>query len=76
MNSEQLIVKQQLEIETLKETNNDMKKVLKNIVFSCYAIWWPLNDNVLLFSKEQRVFIRGIADTAAATYESDEDNDI
>jgi len=59
MNKEQLITKQQLEIESLKETISMYKEDAEAIDSILYCVWWPLNDNVLWFTKDQlKVFFR------------------
>lgn len=66
MTTEQLITKQQLEIEELKTQNTDFLDLIKWFVISAYAVGWPLNDNILWFNKEQRVYIKRWADSMDA----------
>jgi len=53
MKESNLIAKQQLEIESLKEDVNAMQEGFQSIYNHLYSIGAPLNDNVLNFSKEQ-----------------------
>lgn len=61
MNKDQLIAKQQLEIEDLKEKLTNAINNAKLISQQMYNVWWPLNDNRLQFNLEQRNFLRNIA---------------
>lgn len=53
MTKEELICKQQLEIEQYKITIEEYKKSMKEIKGRFYNIGQPLNDNVLGFNKDQ-----------------------
>lgn len=53
MTNEELIAKQQHEIEEYKAALKENEKVVKKIQNSFYAIGQPLNDNILRFNKEQ-----------------------
>lgn len=58
MTKEELIAKQQIEIEEQKiEIFNHIESA-KTIYMLAYGVGWPLNDNILSFNKEQRDFIR------------------
>lgn len=50
---EQLIVRQQLEIENLKKEKKENVKLLENIKARFISIGAPLNDNCLQFNNEQ-----------------------
>lgn len=54
MDRDQLIAKQQLEIENLKGRVYEMNNVLRDIKLTLVCIGGPLNDNKLMYSKEQR----------------------
>jgi len=56
----QLIAKQQLEIETLKERVDECEEVLAAICMSLVNIGGPLNDNRLQFDVKQRAFLHEI----------------
>ncbi len=53
MNSDQLIAKQQLEIEDLKERVADQEERLRKIHMACICIGGPLNDNVKQYTRAQ-----------------------
>ena len=53
MTKDELIVKQQLEIEKYKKMLEENKKLKSKIVRKFYACGQPLNDNVLQMNKEQ-----------------------
>ena len=53
MSKDSLIVKQQLEIERLKEINKVQKKALNSISVECVGGGAPLNDNVKGYSHKQ-----------------------
>lgn len=53
MTKDELITKQQLEIETLKEQVAAHKDREQQVFYVLYSIGAPLNDNKLRFSKEQ-----------------------
>ena len=59
-----LIADQQLDIESLKELVEQYQTDLREIHSMLYAIGGPLNDNILNFTKEQRAFLKQIADIA------------
>lgn len=64
MTNEELITKQQTEIEELKERNQSMNEALREISGKLTNIGGPLNDNRLEFNREQRALlweIHGIA---------------
>ncbi len=56
MTQEQLIVKQQLEIETYKELLDENAQIIDKLKMSFYAIGQPLNDNRLQFNDKQLVW--------------------
>lgn len=53
MSKDELIAKQQLEIEQYKIAMAENKKTAKDLHMKFFAIGQPLNDNVLQFNKEQ-----------------------
>ena len=53
MKKNELIVKQQLELEKYKEMLEENKKLKSKIVRMFYGCGQPLNDNVLQMNKEQ-----------------------
>ena len=58
MTHEELITKQQIEIEEKKVLISETIESAKGIYMMAYWVWWPLNDNILWFNKEQRDYIR------------------
>lgn len=53
MKKNELIVKQQLEIEKYKEMLEEKKKLKSKLIGMFYGCGQPLNDNVLQMNKEQ-----------------------
>jgi len=53
MTKDELITKQQLQIEEYKEMLNENKKLKSQIIGKFYNIRQPLNDNVLQMNKDQ-----------------------
>jgi hypothetical protein len=53
MTKDELITKQQLEIENYKRIMNENSDIIRNIKMRFIAIGQPLNDNVLMFNKDQ-----------------------
>jgi len=53
MTKEELITKQQLEIEQYQIAIEENKKLLKKIKLNFVAMGMPLNDNLLQFDKKQ-----------------------
>ena len=53
MTKDELIAKQQLEIEEYKQMLKENTKLKRDLVMMFYAIGQPLNDNILQFNKEQ-----------------------
>jgi len=56
MTKEELIVKQQLEIENYKEIFKSNKEIIDSLYMDFYAIGRPLNDNILNFNREQLIW--------------------
>ncbi len=54
MTKDELIVKQQLEIEEYKQMLEENSQLKYDLEMSFYAIGQPLNDNVLQFNKDQK----------------------
>lgn len=57
MNKDELIGKQQLEIEELKDKVDEFAARLDKIHSALYCIGGPLNDNILNFNNEQRIYL-------------------
>lgn len=53
MTKDELIVKQQLEIERLKSNQDHNKRMLKKLFGEFYSCGAPLNDNILKFDRTQ-----------------------
>ena len=53
MTKDELIAKQQLQIEDYKQMLEENTELKKDLTMMFYAIGQPLNDNVLQFNKEQ-----------------------
>jgi hypothetical protein len=53
MTKDELITKQQLQIEEYKELMKDNKELRSQIIGKFYNIGQPLNDNVLQMNKKQ-----------------------
>lgn len=53
MSKDELIAKQQLEIEELKSISSTRKEALRKISRLCTCIGGPLNDNKKGYTKEQ-----------------------
>lgn len=53
MTKDELIAKQQLQIEEYKKMLEENSGLIKDLKMRFYAIGQPLNDNVLMFNKEQ-----------------------
>ena len=53
MNKDELITKQQLEIEGFKKRLAEHKKIKKDLFYKFYSIGAPLNDNILAFNHKQ-----------------------
>jgi len=54
MTKDELIAKQQLEIEEYKKMLQENTELKRDLEMMFYAIGQPLNDNVLQFNKEQQ----------------------
>jgi hypothetical protein len=53
MSKDELIAKQQLQIEEYKQMLEENSGLIKDLKMRFYAIGQPLNDNVLMFNKKQ-----------------------
>ena len=53
MTKDELITKQQLQIEGYKEKLKENKELVKQAIGMCYNIGQPLNDNVLKMNNPQ-----------------------
>jgi hypothetical protein len=54
MTKDELITKQQLEIEEYKEMLEENHNIITRLTGMFYNIGQPLNDNILNFNKEQQ----------------------
>lgn len=61
MTQEELVTKQALQIERYKQKAKHNKKLREALHAYFYSIGAPLNDNVLNFNKEQRLWLAKIA---------------
>lgn len=68
MTKDELITKQQLEIEEMKENLKSDSEIRWNLISMFYAVWWPLNDNILQFNLEQRKWLRWVVQTIETIY--------
>ena len=64
MTENELIAKQQLEIEELEIVNSERKEALENIVLQCVRIGGPLNDNCGGYTDKQKYDFQRIVDRA------------
>ena len=53
MKIEELITKQQIEIEEYKQLLQENHKIRHDLIMRFYAMGQPLNDNILKFNHEQ-----------------------
>lgn len=60
MTKDELITKQQLEIEEYKQALKENAQVIKSLTGKFYNIGQPLNDNVLRFNKDQQKWCFGV----------------
>lgn len=70
---EELITRQQVDIEEKKILISEAVESAKTIYMLAYGVWWPLNDNILWFNKEQRDFIRRIVNQIEDIIPNDEE---
>lgn len=75
MNKDELITKQQLEIEKLEEANRAYEDALHNIHLMLISIGGPLNDNYHQYSTNQLVIFRAIEKETYVTDQFDENED-
>ena len=61
MKIEELVAKQQLEIENLKEDNQRLNKALNDINLLLICVGGPLNDNFYQYNEEQLKTFKQIA---------------
>ncbi|MBP8762253.1 MAG: hypothetical protein KBH21_00205 [Acetoanaerobium sp.] len=54
MTKDELIAKQQLQIEEYKQMLEENSEIIKSLTGKFYNIGEPLNDNVLQFNKDQQ----------------------
>jgi SMC interacting uncharacterized protein involved in chromosome segregation len=54
MTKDELIAKQQLQIEEYKKMLKENTELKRDLEMMFYAIGQPLNDNILQFNKEQQ----------------------
>lgn len=62
MTKDELITKQQLQIEEYEEIFENNKKLEKEISGKFYNVGQPLNDNVLLMNEAQRKWCFGVVE--------------
>jgi hypothetical protein len=62
MTREELIVRQQLQIEEYKQMLQENSEIIKTIKGRFYNIGQPLNDNILEFNKEQMAWCFKVAE--------------
>ena len=62
MTKDELITKQQLQIEEYKEMLKENKELKRQIVGKFYSIGQPLNDNVLQMNKDQLMWCFGVVE--------------
>ena len=62
MTKDELITKQQLQIEEYKHIFEENSKIIKSLNGMFYNIGQPLNDNVLRFNKDQQKWCFGVID--------------
>lgn len=60
MTKDELIAKQQLEIEEYKRKSKENKEILKTLHYRINGIGQPLNDNMLRMDIEQIRWVHGI----------------
>ena len=60
MTKDELIAKQQLEIEEYKQMLEENTEIIKSLTGKFYNIGAPLNDNVLQFNKDQQKWCFGV----------------
>lgn len=60
MTKDELITKQQLQIEEYKKMLEENTELKRDLEMKFYAIGQPLNDNVLQFNKEQQKWCFGV----------------
>lgn len=64
MTKDELITKQQLQIEQYKEMLKENKELKSQIIGKFYNIGQPLNDNVLQMNKDQMKWCFGVVELA------------
>ena len=57
MTKDELITKQQLEIEHYKTQADANAKIKSGIIGKCYNMGQPLNDNILQFNTKQQKWV-------------------
>jgi len=62
MTKDELLIKQQLQIEEYKEMLKENKELKSQIVGKFYSIGQPLNDNVLQMNKDQMMWCFGVVE--------------
>ena len=62
MTKDELISKQQLEIEEMKSILESNKSIISDLHFKIHRIGQPLNDNCLNFNKDQMLWVSKILD--------------
>jgi hypothetical protein len=60
MTKDELITKQQLQIEEYAHMLEENSEIIKSLIGKFYNIGQPLNDNVLQFNKDQQKWCFGV----------------
>ena len=66
MTKDELITKQQIEIEEMKQMLRQNHLIKRDLFRRFYSIGQPLNDNVLQFNKDQMVWCFGVVELIEA----------
>ncbi len=62
MTKNELIAKQQIQIEEYKAMLDENSEIIKSLNGKFYSIGAPLNDNVLQFNKDQQKWCFGVVE--------------
>lgn len=76
MTKDELIAKQQLEIEEMKSVFEANKQVISDLHFKIHGIGQPLNDNCLKFNKEQLLWVSQVLELVELLDAGISDNEI
>ncbi len=64
MTKDELVAKQQLQIEEYKNMLEENEEIMKSLLCKFYCIGQPLNDNVLQMNKDQMKWCFGVVELA------------